>query len=555
MRGSQVNSTLAIAAALVMTACGAEERVDAGPPVREASLARGGTTIRVPGDQASIAAAMAVAGAGDTVSLAPGTYFETLALKTGVRVVGGPSVIDAAGLDHGVTADASVTCCASAERLTVQGANGSGVWLIGASGVSVADSISRGNGNIGFYVQGGADVRLVRDTAEQNAGAGFRADLSQRTVIDAAHSLGNAFAGVRVFGGTARLERSVVTGNGGSVRLSHGAAVVAERNEVMGNGASGIRVDGGDDPADLLPARAVLEGNRVEGNQGHGIAVDDGSEADLSGNTVHANGGNGVLVAHGSTAELAANQITGNGAGVVVHAGLDLADQRRSFVRMERNVCSGGGVGLQVIASDVKSEGDAFDGNDFGVQAFFGARLQASAGRISGNATHGLWSMDVPFGLFCADPGCTAFLAPQATVHVALDGMRVEENAGIGVVAQPGGEVSIRRSSILGNHDDGLFGNSGAEGRHGAMTVRSTRIEGNAGWCAIASGDFALDLGGRSGGGNTCVGNGNGGVANTTSSQLPIPAEGNWWGTSDGAAIAALMLGPVDFVPFLPAAP
>jgi hypothetical protein len=33
-----------------------------------------------------------------------------------------------------------------------------------------------------------------------------------------------------------------------------------------------------------------------------------------------------------------------------------------------------------------------------------------------------------------------------------------------------------------------------------------------------------------------------------------VRAEGNWWGTTDASAIAAMMSGgPVDFVPFLTA--
>jgi len=538
-----------------LLACGGGATPGTAVEQQAASGAKGPRVIRVPQDQPTIAAAMAAAAPGDTVKLAPGTYRETLALRTGVKVVGGPSTIDATGLDHGITADPPVKD-ATVTNLIIQGSTGSGIVVTGAE-VRLRQVTARAAGFSGLLTLDGARVRLSNCDFSGNGTRGLNVNFSEVEVEDS-RVLDNGAAGIGMAASAVTVSGSLLRGNGGAgnVRVSYGSTARLEQNQIVGGG-NGVFLDAGDDPADPRPATATLEANQISSAAGHGIAILDGSTAKASHCSVQGNGGDGVHVEHGSSARLEQNRIVGNGAGVVVHGGSDPVDQRRSSAHLEGNVSTGGAVGLQVINSDVVSDGDDFDGNvSFGILAAFGADVRASGGSISGNGSHGLWSMDVPFGFFCADPDCTAFLTPQATVHVALDGMQAAENGGIGVVAQPGGAVSIRRSAILRNRDNGLFGNSGAEGIHGSMLVRQTRIEGNAGWCAIASGDSALDLGSGAGGFNTCVGNGNaGGVANTTTSQSPIPAEGNWWGTTDAAAIAAMMFGPVDFVPFLAAAP
>jgi hypothetical protein len=72
---------------------------------------------------------------------------------------------------------------------------------------------------------------------------------------------------------------------------------------------------------------------------------------------------------------------------------------------------------------------------------------------------------------------------------------------------------------------------------------------------AIVKGQSVLDLGTGSVGNNSVVGNGGRGVVNETSPLAAVSAEGNWWGTTDPGTIAALMSGPVDFVPFLTSPP
>jgi hypothetical protein len=70
--------------------------------------------------------------AGDTVKLASGTE-ETLVLKTRVRVVGGPSTIDATGLDNG-SRRMPVTSGAVVDNLTVLNSTFQGVYISGPRG-------------------------------------------------------------------------------------------------------------------------------------------------------------------------------------------------------------------------------------------------------------------------------------------------------------------------------------------------------------------------------------------------------------------------------------
>lgn len=192
--------------------------------------------------------------------------------------------------------------------------------------------------------------------------------------------------------------------------------------------------------------------------------------------------------------------------------------------------------------------------------------IVANGGSCSGNANWGVISRDLITDFFCGDADCTLGSAAQATVQLLLDKMRLEANGTGGVALAPGGQASIRRSIIrdggyAGVVVDSILDYDVVDGvvRHadilGSATVRDSTIQSSTGWCALAHGTSRLDLGGAEGGRNSCLSSGFGAVANITNPAVVVPAEGNWWDTADPAAISAMMFGPVDFVPFLTAAP
>lgn len=513
-RSHEWSPFVASALTLALAACGAGETGTTAATERMgAALARAGKTIRVPQDQPTIAAAMAAAAAGDTVKLAPGTYREILALKSGVKVVGGPSTIDATGLDHGITGDATVTD-AIVSGISVLGSVGSGIALDG-SAATLRQVTSRGSGFSGLLALNGARVSLSGCELSGNATRGLNADLSDVSVEES-RFLDNGAAGIGMTSSRVKVSGSLVRGNGGAanVRISYGSTATLEGNQILGVG-TGVLVDDGFDPADPRPSSARLSGNVVSGN-GYGVQVQSGrlrSESD------HLDGNWFGLYAHGPV-------------------------------------------------SNLTFEGTTFDANSgFGIYATSGAGLRVEGGTVSHNGANGVHVLDADFE--CATDDCTLLRLVQGTTVVSLAEVAIEGNAWAALDAEAGGRVSIDRCALLGN--GAPVGGGGVQTAStyrydlgdgvprtielpGSITVRRSRIEGNVGWCAIADGASTLDLGGPGGGGNTCVANG-GGVANVTFAQQPIPAEGNWWGTSDGAAIAAMMYGPVDFVPFLTAAP
>jgi hypothetical protein len=236
---------------ITVSACGSSTtavNASASAPaaVADAALASG-RTIRVPGDQPTIAAALAAAAPGDTVRLAPGTYAESIALKDGVRIAGGPSTIDAAGFAHGITGDASVRS-ARISGLTVQGAQAQGIYLNGSAGVRIESSTVRGSGAQGL---------LATDSTVS---------------IEDCRVLDNYAAGLRFDGGSARVEKCFVRNNGGTgaVRFLGAVRGQLKGSQVVDNRNMGVEVDPYANGGEGRPS-VELEGNTITGNLQYGL--------------------------------------------------------------------------------------------------------------------------------------------------------------------------------------------------------------------------------------------------------------------------------------------
>jgi hypothetical protein len=487
---------------VTVSACGsstAAVNASASSPaaVADAALASR-RTIRVPGDQPTIAAALAAAAPGDTVRLAPGTYAETIALKDGVRIAGGPSTIDATGFAHGITGDASVRS-ARISGLTVQGAQAQGIFLNGSVGVRIESSTVRGSGAQGLWAMG-AQIQMEKVELSANAAQGLVTTDSTVSIEDC-RVLDNVYAGLRFDGGSAKVEKCLVRNNGGTGAVRFLGAV-----------------------------RGQLKGSQLVDNRNVGVEIDP-----------YANGGEGR-----PSVELEGNTITGS----------------RQY-------------GLYVMAGDVVSHGDRIDSNGFwnsrtsfdGVAATAGASLRLTEGSVSGNALRGVYVTDLDFT--CADADCNLYVLVQARTRVSLKQVAVERNGFSGLLTDGGGEISVRESSLSGNGTlaprHGIWLRSFNEYDLGdgvihtvdipsSVTVRESKVDGNTGQAVRLDGTSVADLGThRDRGENSLAGNLLGGVFNFTGTT--VPAEGNWWGTADATAIAAMNSGPVQFVPFLNSAP
>jgi Right handed beta helix region len=440
-------------------------------------------TIRVPEDQPTIAAAMAAAGAGDTVKLDPGIYKETLVLKTGVHVVGGPSTIDATGLEHGIYADKSVTCCATVEKLTVQNASDNGVTLDGARGVHILACAFRACG----VVEGSSALRM---------------DDGAQASIESSEFSGSGYAGLRVLNSDLSLKNSQVFGNSALGLDSEASTVDVATSTFHDNTFIGVFVSSG---------VATIDGAHI--TDAVGVYITGTGSGTLHGNVLENNSSYGVFVEQ-STAVLEQNQIQGSAdTAVLVTGGSDLSNQKRSTIHLASNSVTGSGTGLQIFNSDAWSDGDHFDHNGIGVLAAFGTSIIATQGTALGN-TQGIFARDALEYYFCGNADCTVTQLAVATVHLSIDHMHLDNNGAGGLTAW-GSSVSAQASTMNGN-GDGVVAFSGSDYElgdgivhhletPGVVSVQGSQMNGNTGTGATEEGTSALRLVG-----NLIQGNGGG---------------------------------------------
>lgn len=236
-------------------------------------LAAAADTIRVPADVTTIQGAIDRAAPGDTVLVAPGSYFENVIIN-GTDVVleseGGPDVTAIDGGRRGSV----VTVLAGATRATVIR---------------------------GF---------TIRNGDHPAGGAGIRIEMSSPWIVGnrVVDNFGCSGVGIYSYFSSPLLERNVISRNasygwtgcrGGGLYVGGAGAAEVIENEVSDN-----RVDAGGGGIDLLAVgRLVLAGNRVLRNevtsgQGGGLAIANASEVEVIQNLIAGNratqGGGGI---------------------------------------------------------------------------------------------------------------------------------------------------------------------------------------------------------------------------------------------------------------------
>jgi parallel beta helix pectate lyase-like protein/thrombospondin type 3 repeat protein len=226
----------------------------------------------------TVTAALTTAKSGDTVQVLPGTYAETLTLKSGVNLIGAGAALTTLqgnGTAPVVTANAVIIGTRlEGFRITAGGGtSGAGVRSLFGS-PTIANNVIEGNTSKGtallsargggiYLYQSGAQIvdNIIRDN---HAG----------TVAD-----GNGGLGGGIFSrlGSPRISRNVISGNtalasfdaysayvfgyGGGVEIQLSAATVTD-NQISGNtaglGGGGIDIYGGS---------AIVMGNTIDGNR------------------------------------------------------------------------------------------------------------------------------------------------------------------------------------------------------------------------------------------------------------------------------------------------
>ena len=200
-----------------------------------------------------------------------------------MHVVGGPSTIDATGLDNGIVGDASVTSGALVEQLTVQNSTYQGVYIGGSKGVRLLNCTIHASGiesqSAGLRSDD-AQFSIENSEVSGSGGAGIRVVTSDLT-LKGSHVVGNAGAGLRAEDSKAAVVNNVMEKNAGAgTRITHGstATQILARNQLNGNNL-GVRIEAGRRPA--FPAPSKCAGRRSSENVGSGALLLGNSTLDL----------------------------------------------------------------------------------------------------------------------------------------------------------------------------------------------------------------------------------------------------------------------------------
>jgi len=254
------------------------------------------TTIHVPADQPTIQAGINAANNGDTVVVAPGTYFETISFagkNISVTSSNGPgsTAIDGGGIGRVVTFNQGEGPGATLAGFTVQNGQsqlgGGGVFINNASPTIVGNVITGNHAiyGIGIDVEGGSPL-IQNNVITGNTqccgssgfgGGGINVMPSNAGGPTAPHITGNTI--------TSNSE-TTQGGNGGGINVSGSAAPLIENNYVAGNSATnggGMSIDG---HGAAIVRQNILTGNTAGGGGAISFSVDKGNVVILN-NTMY----------------------------------------------------------------------------------------------------------------------------------------------------------------------------------------------------------------------------------------------------------------------------
>ncbi|MGW0392722.1 right-handed parallel beta-helix repeat-containing protein [Streptomyces sp. NPDC003042] len=426
------------------------------------------------GEYSTLTAALAVAGDGDVLSIAPGTYRENLVLRHAVTLRGPEGAVGSVRIAPLDGVALTVRASAVIQDLYLEGADRAAPAVLVEDGSpELVDLRVNTRSAAGIEVRGGARPLVRRCTVENPAGVGI----------------------------------SVLDGGGG----------VFEECEVVAAGQAGVSVRGGAHPR--------LERCRIHHATGAGISVTgDGSGLEALGCEVYEIKGTGVQIAARAAARLtdcavhrtSADGVTLDTDAVLTLAGCDIHDipenavdlRSRSVLTLSRTtVRRFGRNGLSVWDPGTRVDAESCEIHD--------STGDYPAVWISDGATASLDSCrvhDVPDALFVLDRGSRADVVDSdfsqvrnTAVSVSdgataqLDDCRIREAAtgawfrdhgsggtlanctvdGVqtGVIVTKGADPSLERCTVTSPAEAGFYVSAGGRG-----TFRSCRVSGSAGF-------------------------------------------------------------------------
>jgi parallel beta-helix repeat protein len=310
----------------------------------------------------------------------PGAVIDATGLERGVLVVGAANVT-LAGLDikgangSGIeirngfgrplnrpTGNISVSDCHlhqnarrglyvnGASNVTVQGAliedNGATGVQVEGGDVDIAASTIRANAQYGLWALHGSVVSVSNSQVLENAQNGIMVDQSAMTVTDTTLS-SNGEDGFQQTGGSASISSLTVTANGGNgITVSNAGQVVVQNVRVGMSGQTGVLID--------TASSASVRDSVVYSSMGNGVIILDVPAPEVFNNLIYANTSSGVLISANNSgtgspnAQVLNNTFYANGTRGLMLGGGNAKPPSQGAVVM-RNIFQGNGkAGLQV---------------------------------------------------------------------------------------------------------------------------------------------------------------------------------------------------------------
>lgn len=238
------------------------------------------------GCYATIQAAVNAAGAGDTIEVRPGTYFENVFItgaKAGLTIVGAGVVAPRPFVRRGESEQEPEDVIVDAYPLGGP-ASGPGIWIDNVVGVTIRNLTVRNADNDGGLFPPG---NIYSD--------------GDFTTIDNVHLLSGDEAGVLIDGNDATVNDCFIAANYDRGIEIYGDRATVMDNVIWNNDTDGILI-GSDD--------ATIVGNDIiQVEDGDGIEVDDGDNAVITDNDIRSCGDDGIEVDWGNNAYIARNTI------------------------------------------------------------------------------------------------------------------------------------------------------------------------------------------------------------------------------------------------------
>ena len=280
-----------------------------------AAAARAGV-IEVPGDFASLQAAVNAALTGDEIVVASGSYEETLLIdgKSSITLRGQGQVILRGG--DAITATIKLTDCTDVtierigfeqsasraveveesdgirlSRCRIDGTGGNAVELINCGGTVIERCVIRQPGGLGIAVFECSGTLVSQCRIEEAGDSAIRISNLGNTIVERCQLIRPEKFGVEIGVfvsalGCAVLRNQIVEPGVGGLRLN-GAQAIARENKIVRPGSVGIEVQSGG-------GGAILEGNLVIRPGDYGLAIF-GANAIVRGNRVVKPGSVGVV--------------------------------------------------------------------------------------------------------------------------------------------------------------------------------------------------------------------------------------------------------------------